>query len=475
MNSCSWQNFARLGIIFLVLNSHAVGQEDISDQPAPKAIPIENLLPKFDQNTVAISRSRQFKIKGSDPEMRAAAANLAEEIKDEMLRLLEEKDEWKVPVNVEMRGTYGDPVPLRKTVLKLKYNEVGYEVDIFVHLSRGLHKESYQRAVIEGCLLARSFKDAPKTDEKVPYSVSPWLVEGFAEAIAWRLGQSDRRMYDTLFRHGGLFELKNLFELDGAAYLALDAASKAAFRVSAGAMVMALSEQPDGKAGMRSFLKEASTYSGEIPTLLRQHFPELNLSQSSLSKWWALQLAIKGEVPLAEVMSVFVTDQELGRGLKIRYRNAEGGLDELPLLDWQRVPELTKAERMEAVRLTEDELVRLSLRCFPSFRPLLNEYQLILAKWVAGETKGLNDSLSKLSETRATMVSKSERARDYMDWFEITRARETSGEFNEYLTLKSRLKFQTIPRKDTVSKYLDRLDPLFVIPELRQPNLFPFK
>ncbi|MFN7343511.1 MAG: hypothetical protein ACK5TA_09260, partial [bacterium] len=121
------------------------------------------------------------------------------------------------------------------------------------------------------------------------------MVEGFAEAIAWRLGQSDRRMYDTLFRYGGLFELKNLFELDGAAYLALDAASKAAFRVSAGAMVMALSEQPDGKAGMRSFLKEASTYSGEIPTLLRQHFPELNLSQSSLSKWWALQLAIKGE------------------------------------------------------------------------------------------------------------------------------------------------------------------------------------
>jgi hypothetical protein len=62
-----------------------------------------------------------------------------------------------------------------------------------------------------------------------------------------------------------------------------------------------------------------------------------------------------------------------------------------------------------------------------------------------------------------------------MDWFEITRARETSGEFDDYMTLKSRLKFQAKPRKDTVTKYLDRLDPLFVIPEQRQPNLFPFK
>jgi hypothetical protein len=43
------------------------------------------------------------------------------------------------------------------------------------------------------------------------------------------------------------------------------------------------------------------------------------------------------------------------------------------------------------------------------------------------------------------------------------------------MTLKSRLKFQAKPRKDTVTKYLDRLDPLFVIPEQRQPNLFPFK
>jgi hypothetical protein len=475
MNSCSWHNFAKLGFILMALNGHVVGQEDLDNQPAPKAIPIEDLLPKFDNNVVVVSHTKQFKIKGSDPATRAAAASLAEEVKGEMLRIIEEKDDWKVPVNVEMSGKYGGDVPLRNTVVKLNYNEVRYEVNIFVNLSRGLQKESYQRAIIEGCLLARSFKDAPRTDEQVTYSVSPWLVEGFAEAIAWRLGQSNRRMYDTMFRHGELFDIKNLFELNELSYFSLDAASKAAFRVSAGAMVMALCEQPDGKAGMKSFLKEASTYSGEIPTLLRQHFPELNLSQSSLSKWWALQLAAKGEVPLVEVMSVLFTDQELERTLKIRYRNVDGGLNEVSLSDWQLVPELTKAARMEAVRLSEDELIRLSLRCFPSFRPLLNEYQLILAGWVRGETKGFDESLAKLAESRKNMVAKSERARDFLDWFEITRARETSGEFDDYLTLKSRLKFQSIPRKDMVTKYLDRLDPLFVIPEQRQPNLFPFK
>ena len=56
----------------------------------------------------------------------------------------------------------------------------------------------------------------PKKNEQVPYELFPWLIEGIAEAISWRLGQSDRRMYDTLFRHGELVELKNLFELNEA-------------------------------------------------------------------------------------------------------------------------------------------------------------------------------------------------------------------------------------------------------------------
>lgn len=459
----------------IACHGHADGQDDLKDQPVPRAIPIEDLQPKFNQDVVVVSRSQQFKISGSDPATRAAAANLAEETKDEILRLLVEKDDWKVPVKVEMRGKPGDAVPLRSAVVQLTYSEVGYEVKIFVNLSRGLQREPYQRAVIAGYLLSRSFKDAPKTEEQISYVVQPWLVEGIAEAISWRLGQSDRRMYDSLFRHGGLLELKNLFELNEAGFLAMDAASKAAFRVSAGAMVMALCEQPDGKAGMKGFLKEASTYDGEVPALLRQHFPELNLSQSSLTKWWALQLADKGAVPLVESMDVVGTDQELARALKIRYRNAEGNLNEVLFTEWETVPELTKAERLEAIRLTEEELVRLSYRCFPSFRPMLNEYQLLLTKWVAGETKGLAESLRKLAEIRQTMVAKAERARDYLDWFEITRARETSGEFDDYLNLKSRLKTQVNPRKDSVSKYLDRLAPLFVIPEQRSPQLFPLR
>jgi hypothetical protein len=61
-----------------------------------------------------------------------------------------------------------------------------------------------------------------------------------------------------------------------------------------------------------------------------------------------------------------------------------------------------------------------------------------------------------------------------MDWFEITRARETSGAFDDYLSLKARLKNQPKTRTDDISKYLDRLDPLFALPEEKKAKADTF-
>ena len=54
-----------------------------------------------------------------------------------------------------------------------------------------------------------------------------------------------------------------------------------------------------------------------------------------------------------------------------------------------------------------------------------------------------------------------QRACDYLNWFEITRARETSGAFDDCMRLKERLKANPHRRDDEVSKYLDRMDSIF--------------
>jgi hypothetical protein len=460
--------------VFLLAAMCSMAEEDISNQPAPKAVPVEDLLPKFGADGTVLSHSGQFKISGGDAAMRGTAANLAEETKDELLRLTEEKDEWKVPVRVNLMGKQGDAVPLRETVLRLSFSEAGYELELFVNLSRGLRREPFKRAVTEAFAYARGVEDQPKTESEVPLTVPPWVVEGLQEATAWRLKQADRKLYDALFQHGGLFKLEDLFALSESEYVSIDAASKAAFRVSAGALMMALIEQPDGKTGIRDFLADLASYQGEMPGLLRRHFPDLNLSETSLSKWLLMQLANKGTAPLTESLGVMQTERQLEAALRLRHKDEEGVLREIPVSEWETIAELEEPDRIEAVRLAQDDLLRLSYRSFPSYRMLLLEYQGLLSDFAKGKTAGMTESLKALAETRQTMSAKAERARDFMDWFEITRARETSGAFDDYLNLKARLKSEPNTKTDSLSKYLDRLDPLFTLPEEKEPGLMDF-
>lgn len=454
---------AWIPVLFLT-SPFAAAQEGIESQPAPRAVPVEDLLPKFDGDAVVMSQSEQFRISGGDAATRGTALNLAVETNDEFLRLCGEKADWKVPIRIILVEPKGEELPKREIVLKLGHSGERYEITVFVNLSRGLRPEPLKRSVTEALVYASGLRDKA-FEEELRFSVPPWFVEGLLEATAWRLNQSDRKLYDSLSRHGGLFKLEELFALSEAEYVSIDAASRAAFRVSAGALVMALLEQPDGMEGFRAFLSELAAYQGELPGLLRRHFPDLNLSASSLEKWWKLQLANKGTAPLTESIGVVQTDRALEQALLLRHHDAEGTLLEIPISEWEVIAAKEAADRVEAVRLAQDDLLRLSYRSFPSYRMLLMEYQALLSDLAKGNTEDMAKSLSVLAETRSTMVTKAERARDFMDWFEITRARETSGAFDDYLNLKARLKSQPNERKDGMSSYLDRLEPLFALPE----------
>lgn len=443
----------------------AAGQgDDLADQPAPKAVPVEDLLPKFSDDEAVVSHTEQFKIYGGRSADRGMAANLAEETKDELLRLTEEKDEWKIPIRIRMLGVEGGEVPERETALRLVYNEDTYEVHVYVNLSRGLRRDALKRAVMDALVYAKGLRGRP-FEKDVPFSVPPWVVEGLNEATAWRLKRSDRKLYDAVFRSGGFYKLDDLFGLTDGEYLVMDGASRAAFRVSSGALMMALLEQSEGKEGIRGFLGELAAHRGEMPVLLRRHFPDLNLSESSLAKLWMLQLANKGTAPLTEALGVVQTEEALAAALKLRFTDAEGVFREVSIDEWPVVAALPEPQRVEAVQPADDELVRLSYRSFPSYRVLLLEYQGVLADLAEGKTENIAVSLEALATTRGTMLEKAEQARDFLDWFQITRARQTSGAFEDYLRLKAQLKSSKHKRKDHISEYLDRLEPLFDVPE----------
>lgn len=409
----------------------------------------------------AVSRSMQFRVTGGQGPVRGTLAILAEQTKDELLRLTEEKDEWKVPIRIMLFGAEGDPSPPRSIAMELFFSDASYDLRVNVHLGRGVENERFATAITSALIYERTLREREPGGSETAFSVPPWLVEGLREATAWRLNQSDRRSYETLFKRGGIFKMGQLFEIDAAAHENLDAASRMAFRVSAGSLVMALLEQPQGKEGFQAFLSEVAGFQGEMPVLLRRHFAELNLSETSLAKWWALQLANKGTAPLTDSLSIAETEASLNEILRLHFRGVEGNALERPLADWTALTEMKEPERTEAVRPAQDGLVRLSYRSFPSYRPILLEYQAVLTSLSNGKTADVAAKLAELEASRELMRARAERARDFLDWFEITRARQTSGEFDDYLRLKDRLQYRAHRREDEISKYLDQMDTMF--------------
>jgi hypothetical protein len=411
---------------------------------------------------IVTSSSKQFKISGGTTNERGMVSNLAEEAKNELLRLTKEKEEWKIPIHIVLHGKKGDPAPARTFALAIFITDVGYEIRADLHLSQGIPKNLFKSHVTSALIDERALRTREKGESETPLQVPPWLVLGLQEATAWRLNQSDRRLYEALYKMGGFYKIDELFAVNDLTTEQMDTASRAAFQVSAGALVMALLQQPQGKVAFRSFLTEVASFEGEMPALLRKHFPELNLSETSLAKWWALQLAnIGGKNLLTDVLNVPQTEAALTEALKLHFKTPEGILEPKDLSAWPDVAKLPAPERAPTVTPAQEALVRLSLRCFPSYRPILSDYQTALSHIATGTTKDTAAQLTKLQEHRNTMSAKAARARDYLIWFEMTRAQEISGDFDAYMRLTEKLKAPVYRREDGISTYLDQMDKIF--------------
>lgn len=443
--------------------------------PEDEMVPFEIEEPKIDPGIElaerAISESKQFAVRGGETGQRGSLALEGEEIRLRFHQLLAiDNPPVVVPIEIILHGAVGDEPRKRPLAYQLHYTKETFLLEIHVDLSRGIDRDRMERAILSGLLYQRSLMEVKPGTLNSRLLVPVWLVEGLREAEKWRAGKGDRKIYEGVFKQDGMFNLDQLMSMNEAGFERLDGASRVGFRALSGAMVMALLEQPRGQEAFVSFCNEVARFDGEMPILLRQHFPELNLSEQSLAKWWALTLAKLADAPLTEALSVAETEELLSEALRIRYRSDEGALESLPLEQWEEVLLDEEVERFAAIRPAQESLNRLSYRCFPSYRPLILDYHQALINWASfrklGDLEGL---LGELSESRTLMFSRSVRARDYLDFKEIAEATELSGSFDDYIRLIDDLKERPRPeREDPISKYLDTMERIYERPGRRR-------
>lgn len=408
------------------------------------------------------SGSRQFLVFGGAPDLRGTVALQAESVRERFHRVLgiTEAPAVRLPIEIRLVGQPGDEPKKRPVAFELRYFSDKFLLRIHVDLARGIDRDLLERAILKALVCERTLRGRKPGGMDARMRVPVWLVEGLREADLWLSNRADRALYEGVFRQKSLFGTSELFEVDEETHRLLDGVSREAFRALSGAMVMALLEQPDGREAFIAFCDEVASYDGDLPILLRKHFPELNLSERSLAKWWALTMARLADVPLTEVMNVAATDRALDEALLLHFRDPEGINRRVGLDGWHELGELGEVERLLAIRPAQEAINRLSYRCFPSFRPLLKDYQDWLGDWAQGKRlKTLDERLVELDETRAIMRERAEQARHFLNWREIVEAGAVSGEFDDYLRFTRELqRSNRSPRTDPVTRYLDVIE-----------------
>lgn len=405
------------------------------------------------------SVSRQFVVHGSDFATRGAIASLAEETRAQLLGEVGEAEKWVHPIAIQLYGVEGDKTPARP--LRSRFFKVpgGFRLQLDVHLGKG-KPVGLERALLELLLIERGLREEGDGPLETALSIPPWLLDGMLESFRWRKGERNHDLYAALFEKNQLFPVRRLLETEDPGEM--DSMTRAAFRASSGALVMALLKQPGGKASMAAMLKEAATFEGDEMALLARHFPGMNLGQASFAKWWALQLAHMADAPFTQLLTIRETEEELQRLLVVKFGDPAGSQIELHPEKFRDLLALPSEERRQAVHPVLERLALFQFRAFPAHRPILAEYVRILGELLNDTDEAVEERLQNLASQRADLAALGSRTRDYLEWYRITTARQMSGDFESFIQLKENLE-TTRSRTGHVSEYLDRMQRVFTV------------
>lgn len=437
-------------------------KEHNENTSAPEAEEVNQTSDDKAKTARVISKSGQFAVTAPDSLLAGAVATKADEIRSELIRLLALPKSFKHKIRITLTGRADSPSvsqPIR-TRINVIPGELSYEIRI--HLGGGINLEKLHTVIISMLLYERSLRNV--TPEAFPDEVTlpPWLLAGIDQAVLWNTEKIDRNVYSSLFKRAELFNAEQI--LGYKTPETLDASSRLVYNTSCGVLIMSLINQKGGKEALLSLLDQAVLGEGDLREIIERNFQSFRLNDAALHKWWALQLAQLSIPKVTESLSPAETEKRLVDALLfIHYDETSHAPIPISLDDVELAVSLPDWQAQS--RRVLDQLVHLSIRCFPGYRPIITEYCRMIAALQNGmPAENAIQMVAPLIELREAYIAATLRARDYLDWFEITHLGNKSGSFDAFLDTMKILRSEPEYTRTAISDYLNDIQALYRLP-----------
>jgi hypothetical protein len=398
------------------------------------------------------STSRQFLVYGAEVWVRGMMCDLAERTKSDLLRLLGLRDSWKTPLIVNLdypRANFPD-----SPVVQLDVSQLGYGLKLQLNLlvTREMTDRTVQRELLRAILVEMMYRDRGNIAAGTPYVTPPdWLVEGMLASQPGRDLDKDADLLRTIVASKKISPLENIVRQR---WVQLDAPSRQLHAAYARALVRLLLDVPGGQSKVARFITDLPDAPNDVVADLRAHFPE-TLGRVP-GKWWTLSVAQLSAMDRYETLSAADTAARLDRVLRFSIPALDGPARDYSLGDYKTFRKLPAARAV--LRQVSQQLLLLGALAHPSYRAIVQEDYEVAELLAQGKTHRVPERLERIASYRALIERQSSAVDDYLNWFEATQSKTTSGAFSQILEAAEAADEALPRRRDPISVYLDSIE-----------------
>jgi len=399
----------------------------------------------------SVSPSRQFVIYGADAELRGAVSNLAERTKADLLLLLRQRDNWAVPIVVNLQPEQANLPEIPPAALRFSQTGFGLKLQLDLTVSQKFDVSLIEREVLRAILLEVIYrKEAHIAAGTVFVEPPDWLLDGI---IALAPGRDRGSLIEALTAANNIVPLETFLR---ERRRLLDSAGRELYRAYSLALVQMLIDRRDGPAALAKYIGDLSHASSEPLADLKSHFPFL---VSDAERSWQFNLHRLRNFEISKLLTFAESERRLDELLRVKVLQANkpgkaAAFDELA----QR--KISPSEKMALSQLSRDLPVFVA-QANPVLRPIAREYQQIAALLARGKRRAIAKRLSHVDITYKQLAARMSNIDDYMNWFEATQIKKGSGNFIDYLKTVNQSQVSAPKRHDPLSVYVDALEDQF--------------
>ncbi|MGI8481990.1 MAG: hypothetical protein ACR2MF_08005 [Chthoniobacterales bacterium] len=401
----------------------------------------------------SVSTSRQFLVFAADVRLRGAICDLAEQTKAKLLRLTEQRDEWKTPilVNAQLAQTNLPEAPPAALVFSQTGSGLKLQLDLAIRAD--VNAFEVQRNLLRALLLEMAYRDRPDLAAGTAFTEPPdWLLDGIVAFNADDQATSTRDALAVLADSKQITPLPAFLGQDPSHF---DATARSLHRAQSIALLRLLVELPEGRKRFGNLIANLPAASNDNLIALTQHYPELNRPAVELQKLWSSAVTRLAASSNGQLLSIEETERALEETLQVEIVHARDKPQRLRLEEFQKF--VGMAESARALRRLQQQLIVLSGHANPIYGTIFTGYERVVSELSRRKTKKVPRQLAALSIVRQQIGGRMGKIADYMNWFEATQSRRKSGAFNDYMRAADRALLPETRRRDAISIYLDAL------------------